>query len=93
MEAAGFDDVRVRRARARTGTATSARPYALAVSGVKPRAGPVAGAAAAPPAEEPPSSRARFAFRFVAGSAAGALFIPIAAALTLRDRLAARRAT
>jgi hypothetical protein len=34
----------------------------------------------------------RFALRFVAGSAAGALFIPIAVVLTLRDRMAARRA-
>jgi hypothetical protein len=36
--------------------------------------------------------RARFALRFVAGSAAGFAFVPIAAALTLRDRMAARRA-
>jgi MPBQ/MSBQ methyltransferase len=89
MEAAGFEDLRVvelapdwyrdRRA-----------PYALAISGVKPRPGP---SPAPPPAPaEPPSSRARFALRFVAGSAVGALFIPLAIALTLRDRVAAKRA-
>jgi MPBQ/MSBQ methyltransferase len=89
MRAAGFEDVRTvelapdwyrdRRA-----------PYALAVSGVKrvPGRSP---AVLAAPAEEP-VSRAKFAFRFVAGSAAGFAFVPIAAALTLRDRLAARRA-
>jgi MPBQ/MSBQ methyltransferase len=89
MEAAGFVDVRAVELappwyRDRRG------PYALAVSGVKP----APGASPAPPpvpAEEP-VGRAKFAFRFVAGSAAGFAFVPIAAALTLRDRLAARRA-
>jgi MPBQ/MSBQ methyltransferase len=90
MREAGFEDVRAvelapdwyrdRRA-----------PYALAVSGVKPRPGPPPLVLPAP-AEEEPVGRARFAFRFVAGSAAGFAFVPIAAALTLRDRLAARRA-
>jgi MPBQ/MSBQ methyltransferase len=89
MEAAGFAELRVvelapdwyrdRRA-----------PYALAISGVKPRPGP-SPAPPPRPAEAPPG-RATFAFRFVAGSAAGVLFIPIAVALTLRDRIAARRA-
>jgi len=65
-------------------------PYALAISGVKPRPGP---SPAPPPVpEEAPSSPAQFAFRFVAGSLAGALFIPVAVALTLRDRAAAKRA-
>jgi MPBQ/MSBQ methyltransferase len=70
-------------------------PYAVAVTGVKPAAGPsplVLG--------EPPESlaaplrgreRLRVAARFAAGSAAGAAFVPIAAALALRARLAARR--
>jgi MPBQ/MSBQ methyltransferase len=89
MEAAGFAEIRVvelapdwyrdRRA-----------PYALAISGVKPRPGP---SPAPPPAPaEAPPGRAKFAFRFVAGSAAGAMFIPVAVALTLRDRVAAKRA-
>jgi MPBQ/MSBQ methyltransferase len=89
MERAGFADVRVRELapawyRDRRG------PYALAISGVKPAAGPSPAPPPLPP--EPPPSRARFAMRFAAGSAAGAAFIPIAVALTLRDRLTARRA-
>ena len=89
MEAAGFTDVRVKELappwyRDRRG------PYALAVSGVKPTPGP---SPAPPPAPaEAPVGRLRFAARFVAGSAAGVAFIPIAVALTVRDRLAARRA-
>jgi len=63
-------------------------PYALAVAGVKPAPGPGPTAAAAPPAAEPPVSRARFAARFALGSAAGFAFVPIAAALSLRRRLA-----
>jgi MPBQ/MSBQ methyltransferase len=89
MEAAGFEDIRV--TELAPGWYRDRRaPYALAISGVKPRPGP-SPAPPPVPAEAPPS-RARFAFRFVAGSAAGALFIPIAVALTLRDRVAARRA-
>jgi MPBQ/MSBQ methyltransferase len=89
MSAAGFEDVRVVELapswyRDRRG------PYALAISGVKPRPGP--SPAPPPAAAEAPSSPAHFAFRFVAGSAAGALFIPVAIALTLRDRVAAKRA-
>ena len=45
MEAAGFTDVRVREL-APDWYRDRRAPYALAVSGVKPRAGPVAGAAA-----------------------------------------------
>ena len=66
-------------------------PYALAVSGVKPAPGPVAGAAAAPPVEEP-VSRARFAFRFVAGSAAGFAVRPDRRGAHAPRPLAARRA-
>jgi len=39
-----------------------------------------------------PVDRARFAARFVTGSAAGAAFVPIGAALAARERLARRRA-
>ena len=89
MEAAGFTDVRVAEL-APDWYRDQRAPYALAISGVKPAPGPSPAPPPAPP--EPPPSRARFAFRFVAGSAAGALFIPLAVALTLRDRFAARRA-
>ena len=64
-------------------------PYALAVSGTKPVAGP--SPAARPPEPEPEPSRARFLGRFVAGSLAGAAFVPIAAVLALRARRAAAR--
>ncbi len=90
METAGFTDVQVREL-APDWYRDRRAPYALAVTGVKPAPGPSPAAGAAPVAEEP-VSRARFAARFVAGSAAGAAFIPIAAVLTLRDRVAARRA-
>jgi MPBQ/MSBQ methyltransferase len=70
-------------------------PYAVAVSGVKPAAG-ASPLALGPPAEDlaaplAPLERLRVAARFVAGSAAGAAWVPIAAALTLRSRLAGRR--
>lgn len=89
MRAAGFDDVRVREL-APDWYRDRRTPYALAVSGVKTRPGPPP---APPPARaDEPVGRVRFAARFVAGSAAGFAFVPIAVALTLRDRLAARRA-
>ena len=60
-------------------------PYALAVSGVKPAAGPSPRRApAAAPRTAGAAGRAsalRVRGRFVAGSAAGAAFVPIAAAL------------
>ena len=90
MEEAGFTDVRVR-ALAPDWYRDTRVPYALAVSGVKPVAGPSPAARAAP-AEEAPSGPLRFAARFVAGSLAGAVFVPIAAALALRARRAERRA-
>jgi len=37
-----------------------------------------------------PARRLRFVARFLAGSAAGAVFVPIAAALALRERLGRR---
>jgi MPBQ/MSBQ methyltransferase len=58
-------------------------PYALAVSGVKPAPGkPLA----TERVEDPPVGPLRFAARFVLGSAAGLLFVPMAIALTLRRR-------
>ena len=90
MEAAGFEDVRDRRARARL-VPRSARARTRSPSAASSRA-PGPSPAPPPVPAEAPSSRARFAFRFVAGSLAGALFIPIAVALTLRDRAAARGA-
>jgi MPBQ/MSBQ methyltransferase len=98
FERAGFADVEVREVapdwyRGRGGRDA----YAVAVSGVKASGGPspLAGALG-PPAEDLSAplglrERLRFAGRFVAGSAAGAAFVPIAAALTLRARLAGRR--
>jgi MPBQ/MSBQ methyltransferase len=69
-------------------------PYGLAIAGTKPAAGP---SPLRPPAprerlDEPmtPARRLRFAARFLAGSAAGAAFVPIAAALALRERLGRR---
>ncbi len=58
-------------------------PYALAVSGVKPAPGPPL---ATERVEDPPASPLRFAARFVAGSLAGLVFIPVAIVLTLRRR-------
>jgi len=69
-------------------------PYGIAIAGVKPAAGP-------PPLPLPEpverldepmvlARRLRFAGRFLAGSAAGAAFVPIAAALALRERLRRR---
>jgi hypothetical protein len=60
------------------------------VSGVKPAAGPSPAVLEA--IAEAPSGRLRFLARFVAGSAAGAAFIPIAAVATLRARREGRRA-
>jgi MPBQ/MSBQ methyltransferase len=64
-------------------------PYAIAVSGTKPRPGPSPAHLA--PREDPPAGPLRFAVRFVLGSAAGALFVPIAAVLSLRARRAGLR--
>ncbi len=89
MEAAGFADVRVREL-APDWYRDQRVPYALAVSGVKRAPGPSPAATPAP-APDPPAGPLRFAARFVLGSAAGALFIPVAAALTLRARREARR--
>ena len=70
-------------------------PYAIAIAGTKPAAGPSPLAAHAPSERlaEPLGTlgRLRFAARFVVGSIAGALFIPVAAALALRARLRGER--
>lgn len=71
-------------------------PYAVAASGRKPAAGtsplvlpPPAEALGAPAG---PGARVRSALRFAGGSLAGALFVPLGAALALRHRLRQRRA-
>ena len=62
---------------------------------MKPRARPVAAAGAAPAervrAPMTPRGRLQFAARFVAGSLAGAVFVPIGAVLHARQRLQERR--
>ncbi len=88
FEAAGFTDVRAVEL-APDWYHDRRVPYALAVSGVKPAPGPSPAARAAAPEPEP--GRARFLARFLAGSAAGAAFVPIAAVLALRARRAARQ--
>jgi MPBQ/MSBQ methyltransferase len=92
--AAGFEQVRTRELapdwyRDRRG------PYALAVSGTKPASGPSPLNLPAEPAEDlhaalTAKQRLRVAARFVAGAAAGAVFVPIGAALALRARLHGR---
>jgi MPBQ/MSBQ methyltransferase len=92
FERAGFSDVRATVVEApwhREGTA----PYGLAIAGRKPSPGasPLALApAAAESAAEPftPLRAARFALRFVLGSLAGALFVPVGLVLNLRARRA-----
>jgi MPBQ/MSBQ methyltransferase len=83
MEAAGFTDVHVVEL-APDWYRDTRVPYALAVSGVA-GAGPSPAARTAP-AAEPQAGPLKFAARFVAGSAAGAAFVPIAAVLALRAR-------
>ena len=65
--------------------------YGLAIAGTKPAPGPSPLALPAPAedAERPlrGTEALRAAYRFVLGSLAGALFVPIAAALALRARL------
>jgi MPBQ/MSBQ methyltransferase len=65
--------------------------YGIAIAGRKPAPGPspAASPAVAERVDEPltPRRAAVFAGRFLAGSAAGAAFVPIAAVLALRERL------
>jgi MPBQ/MSBQ methyltransferase len=65
-------------------------PYAVAIAGVKPRAGPSPVVLAALADDPGPPAPVRLA-RFAAGSLAGAAFIPMALWFSLRARL--RRAT
>jgi MPBQ/MSBQ methyltransferase len=69
-------------------------PYALAIAGVKPSAGPPAMElpALAERLDEPMTVRRRLEFvaRLVAGSAAGAAFVPVGIALAVRARMARR---
>jgi MPBQ/MSBQ methyltransferase len=93
FERAGFADVRVHELAPDWYRGRGA--YAVAVSGVKPAAGPPP-LALGEPAEDLTApltarERLRVAGRFLAGSAAGAAFVPIAAALTLRARVARGR--
>jgi MPBQ/MSBQ methyltransferase len=96
FERAGFSDVTVH-ALAPDWYRDGRTPYAVAIAGVKPAAGPSPLAAALGPPEEElaaplrASGRARVALRFAAGSAVAAAWVPIAAALTLRARLSERR--
>jgi MPBQ/MSBQ methyltransferase len=95
---AGFDDVRVEVLAPDWYRGRS--PYGVAIAGVKPagtaRDAPATAAVHAPAAIEDRGApltradRARFAARFVLGSAAGAAFVPIGAVLALRARLARR---
>jgi MPBQ/MSBQ methyltransferase len=93
FERAGFDDVAVHVLA--PGWYRGQSPYGVAVTGVKRAPGPSPAASAArEDRAEPltPVQRLRFAARFVLGSAAGAVFVPIGAVLSLRARLQARRA-
>ena len=93
FERAGFEDVRVDVLAPDWYRGRS--PYGVAIAA--PSAGPAAPAPRrcprprGPPAPLTLAGRARFAARFVLGSAAGFAFVPIGAALALRARLARRR--
>jgi MPBQ/MSBQ methyltransferase len=93
FERAGFEDVQVHALAPDWYRGRSV--YAVAVSGVKRGPTPAFGRAGASSAEDRAApltlaGRARFAARFVLGSAAGFVFVPIGAALALRARLARR---
>lgn len=89
MRAAGFEDVRAAYVRPDW---HEAEQYGISIAGRKPLEGPAESPAATPePAErvrEPmtPGRRLRFAGRFVAGSAAGAAFVPMGVLASLRAR-------
>ena len=100
FERAGFTDVRVRVLAPDWYRGRS--PYGVAVAGTKaaaepaPETGAARSGAAAAPVEDRGApmtlgDRLRFAGRFVLGSAAGAVFVPIGAVLALRARRARRR--
>ena len=100
FERAGFTDVRVHVLAPDWYRGRS--PYGVAVAGTKaaaepaPETGRARSGAGASPVEDRGApmtlgDRLRFAGRFVLGSAAGAVFVPIGAVLALRARLAGRR--
>jgi MPBQ/MSBQ methyltransferase len=91
FERAGFEDIDVRVVAPDWYRGRS--PYAVSIAGTKRAPGP------SPHKPRPsedraapltPADRLRFAGRFVLGSAAGAVFVPIGALLHLRARLARR---
>lgn len=87
-ERAGFEDVRVQR----FGAPWGGEAYGIAIAGRRPADGRPAPAPAAGSGESLDESmtlgrRLRFAGRFVAGSLAGAAFVPVGLALNLRRRL------
>jgi MPBQ/MSBQ methyltransferase len=86
FERAGFTDVRLEPI-APDWYRDTRVPYAVAVSGVKPAAGP--SPLALPPVRErlgAPGGRLRSAVRFAVGSLAGLAFVPIALVMKLRER-------
>ena len=97
MERAGFADVELVPVAPRWYRSRKA-PYAVAATGVKraPGRSPVSAGAPGPAAERArapmtPARRAVFALRFVAGSLAGAVFVPLGAVLAARQALQERR--
>ena len=91
FERAGFEDVRVEVLAPDWYRGRS--PYGVAIAGTRgtaPHNAPAPLAAEDPAAPMTLADRARFAGRFVLGSAAGAAFVPIGAVLALRARLARR---
>ncbi|MEA2252545.1 MAG: methyltransferase [Solirubrobacteraceae bacterium] len=91
MERAGFEDIqRVHVAPAWWDSGWD--PYAVAVAGVKPRAGASPLALGPPPPEAPQRPTPVRLARFALGSLAGAAFVPVALWFSVKRRLAGRRA-
>lgn len=85
MTGAGFEDVRVRF----VAPDWSAQQYGIAIAGTKPRAGTSPGAVSPRESVDEPMTARRWA-RWVAGSAAGAAFVPVGIVASLRARARAR---
>ncbi len=81
MTAAGFEDVRVRF----VAPDWSQQQYGIAIAGRKPAAGASPAAMAPRESVKEPMTARRWA-RWVAGSAAGAVFVPIGVAASLRNK-------
>ena len=81
MRAAGFEDVRTRY----VAPAWSRERYGIAIAGRKPAAGPSPAATAPRESVREPMTARRWA-RWVAGSAAGAAFVPVGIVANLRAR-------